>query len=699
MRNRFFIFLAVCFSFVAIGAQGVDRVACIGNSVTYGYGHANPAETSYPTCLGRLLGDGYEVRNFGYSGATLLNKGHKPYTRQAVYSEALAFAPDIAVIHLGLNDTDPRNWPNYRDEFIPDYKALIDTLRAVNADVKIWICRMTPIFDRHRRFKSGTRDWFWQIQDAIEKVAQLCNVGLIDLHEPLYNRPDLFADALHPDAEGAQIIANTVYAAITGNYGGLSLPAIYSSNMVVQRDVPFILQGRANAGCVVQARIAKQKLSAVADANGRWRMEFKPLAAGKEHTLRVECGDEKIELDNIVAGEVWLCSGQSNMAWLLKNSTDGDKAAALAPQKNIRVYDMKPRVYTDNIKWDSIDLAALGRHEYNVPTAWHSLDSVRAKEFSAIAYHFGAMLCDSLSVPIGLICNAVGGAPIESFIDRKTMEHHPVLVNILDNWTQNDFVQGWVRERARYNIENSNNTLQRHPYEPCYLFETSIAPIAGYPLRGVIWYQGESNAHNVELFNVQFPAFVDSWRRAWNAPDMPFYVVQLSSINRPTWPHFRDVQRRLSYSVPNSYMVVSSDKGDEYDVHPRDKKPIGERLARQALYHSYGRHDVVPSGPMVCSAERKGNEMLLHFEFADGLGTDDARPLLTFEIADEKGIFYPADSIRVHDNTITISSKMVPSPTKARYGWQPYTPANLVNSAGLPASSFEIAVGEVFTIK
>jgi sialate O-acetylesterase len=203
LKRNLFTLLCTLLSIGSALAQEPIRVACIGNSVTYGYGHQNPAVTSYPTRLGEMLGDGYEVRNFGHSGATLLNHGHRPYTQQQAYRNAVAFAPDKAIIHLGLNDTDPRNWPNYRDEFIPDYLALIDTLRKANPEVEVWVCRMTPIFHGHRRFKSGTRDWHAQIQTAIEEVAHLANVHLIDLHEPLYHRPDLFADALHPNAEGA----------------------------------------------------------------------------------------------------------------------------------------------------------------------------------------------------------------------------------------------------------------------------------------------------------------------------------------------------------------------------------------------------------------------------------------------------------------------------------------------------------------
>lgn len=671
-------------------AQNKTKVACIGNSVTFGYGHSNPSATSYPTRLGMMLGDGFDVRNFGHSGATLLRRGHRPYTKQDAYRAALDFAPDMAVIHLGLNDTDPRNWPNYRDEFIPDYLSLIDTLRAVNPDVKIWICRMTPIFHGHRRFKSGTRDWFWQIQQAIDAVSQIAAVPVIDLHESLYSRPDLFADALHPDVEGAQILASTVYSAITGDYGGLSLPAIYTSGMVIQRDKPFLLHGKADAGKTVAARLGKTKRKTVAAADGKWSVCFDaPKAGGEPLTLTVECDTQKITLDDIVVGEVWLCSGQSNMAFMLKEGLDCAKYTAEASGKNIRIYDMKPRVITNHILWDSTELVRLNRLDYYIPTRWRKLTADNAPDFSAVAYHFGAMLADSLGVPVGLVCNAVGGAPIEAFIDRKTVEHHPVLVDILGNWRNSDMVQDWVRGRANYNTKNSGNPLQRHPYEPCYLYETGIAPLAGFPIKGVIWYQGESNAHNVELFEVEFPALVDSWRKVWGS-DMPFHFVQLSSIARPSWSHFRDAQRRLSHSVEACGMAVCSDKGDSLDVHPRDKYPVGVRLARVALNENYGFEGVTPSGPEIRSAANKGGRLVLTFDYADGMHASDGGRLLTFEVADETGLYYPADEVKVDGNTIILKSGRVERPMRARYGWQPFTRANLVNSDGLPASTFEI---------
>ena len=688
------LFCALVYTMLAIGTAMAGkpiRVACIGNSVTYGYGHKLPQETSYPTRLGEMLGEGYEVRNFGHSGATLLFRGHRPYIQQQAWRDALAFAPDKAIIHLGLNDTDPRNWPNYRDEFIPNYLAIIDSLRQANPKVEVWVCRMTPIFHGHRRFKSGTRDWHAQIQQAIEEVALLADVHLIDLHEPLYHRPDLFADALHPDIEGAQILAETVYAAMTGDHGGLSLPAIYSSHMVIQRDKPFALHGKANVGSKITAQLGKETLCTKAAEDGTWEVLFKPLKVdGQPLTLTVSDNSTTITLTDLLVGEVWLCSGQSNMAFMLHQTTGASKHIAEATTKNLRLYDMRPRVYTDAVAWDSTSLASLNRLDYYLPTQWQPITEENAACFSAIAYHFGAMLSESLDVPIGLICNAVGGAPIEAFIDRHTLEFHPELVDILTDWRSNDRVQDWVRGRGTYNIQLSKNPLQRHPYEPCYLYEAGIAPLAGFPLRGFIWYQGESNAHNVELFETEFPALVGSWRRAWNDDAMPFHFVQLSSLNRPSWPHFRDAQRRLAEVIPHCEMAVSSDKGDSLDVHPRDKLPIGERLGRIALHHDYGYKKMVPSGPVVRKVKTKGMSIVLTFDYAEGLTTSDASSPRSFEVAGEHGLYYPADEVEIKGKTIILQSRQVKSPTRVRYGWQPFTRANLVNSAGLPASTFEV---------
>ena len=674
-------------------AQEKKKVACIGNSVTYGYGHKTPGETSYPSQLQQLLGEGYEVRNFGHSGATLLSKGHRPYINLPEYKAALEFAPDIAVIHLGLNDTDPRNWPNYRDEFYGDYINIIKALREANPAVDVYVCRMTPIFHWHRRFKSGTRDWYWQIQELIPAIAEWDNLEIIDLSRYLYNRPDLMPDALHPNAEGAGIIAKQVYSAITDDFGGLSMPAIYSDNMVIQRGKPFVVKGTANTGDKVTVKLGKHKIKAQTNDRGEWEVTFDPMPAdGKCYTMTVECGKEKITYKNVVVGEVWLCSGQSNMAFMVKESSHKEQSLANMEGKDIRLYDMKPRVLTNNIAWDSIDLVRLNNHDYYLPTTWQLQDKENVSGFSAVAYHFGAMLADSLGVPVGLICNAVGGAPAEAFIDRKTLEFHPVLVDILYNWKENDMIQDWCRGRAKQNIaKNSNNQQQRHPYEPCYLYETGIMPIAHYPIKGAIWYQGESNAHNVELHEVIFPTLIDSWRRTWNDAAMPFYFVQLSSINRPSWPHFRDSQRRMAAGIRNCDFAVSSDKGHPTDVHPKEKAPVGERLARLALNQTYGMSHVAQHGPTPVNAKRVGSNIVIEFSNAKELKTSDSQPLRGLEVGSIGAMESVQDKdIRIEENRIII--EICGTVQRVRYAWKPYTNANLVNEAGLPASTFEIAI-------
>ncbi len=667
-------------------AQTRIKVACVGNSVTYGYTIPDREVNSYPAQLGRMLGDRYEVGNFGKSGATLLNKGHRPYMKQEEFRKALQFAGDRVVIHLGLNDTDPRNWPNYRDDFIPDYMALIDSFRRVNPACQIWICRMSPILHKHWRFKAGTRDWYWQIQQAIEKVAENAGVGLIDLQEELYCRPDLLPDALHPTAEGAGMLARTVYGAITGDYGGLQLPQIYGDDMVLQRGAELKIRGLANAGEKVNVVLGKYKGSDVANASGQWEVVLKDLKAGGPYELLVSTSNRKLRFQRVMIGEVWLCSGQSNMAFMVKQAQRAAETIAHAREDNVRLFDMKPRVFTDMISWDSTALAAVNRLDYYLPASWKVPDDKTAADFSAVAYYFGRMLADSLKVTVGLICNAVGGAPAEAFIDRKSLECNHQLVDILYNWTKNSMIQDWVRERALLNMKNSTSPLQRHPYEPCYLYEAGIRPLRHFPLKGVIWYQGESNAHNVELHEAMFPVLVASWRKVWGE-DLPFYLVQLSGINRPSWPHFRDSQRRLAEKISNCAIAVSSDLGHPTDVHPTRKKEVGERLASLALNQTYGFEKMLAAGPMYKQADFRKGCAYVDFFNGSGMKASDGQELRSFEIAGEDGLFHPAKA-EVSGERVKVWSPEVKRPVAVRYGWQPYSTGNLVNVEGLPASTF-----------
>ena len=673
-------------SLSSISGQTI-KIACVGNSVTYGMGIVNPEER-YPAQLQVMLGDEYEVGNFGHSGATLLKNGYRPYWNLPEFKEALDFEADIVIIHLGLNDTDPRAWPKYRDEFVKDYINLIDTFKYINPDADVKISRMTPIFSGHSRFESSTRDWYWQVQDAIEVIAEISKVDLVDLHTPLHIRPDLFPDNLHPTGEGAKIIAETVYGAITGDFGGLKPASIFTSGMVLQRNKPIRFWGTANSNEIVEIDFNNQKRSASVNKSGSWEIEFPPLEAGGPYKIKISSETKVINLNDVLIGDIWLCSGQSNMEFRLKQSASGADDIKVAKLPEVRLFNMQPVAYTNNVAWEKNTLDLINQLQYFTQTEWKSTTPEIAKDFSAVAYHFGKTVYEETGVPIGLILNAVGGSPAEAWIDRFTLEHHNQLVGMFRNWSNNDFINPWCRERAGQNSELSDNPLQRHPYHPSYLYEAGIQNITRLNISGVIWYQGESNEQNVELHEVIFPTLVESWRSAWN-DDFPFYYVQLSSmaLGRETWGHFRDSQRRLMYEIPNSGMSVSSDLGDSTDVHPREKKQIGERLARWALNKTYGFSDITPSGPLFHDFFVEDETAYISFEFAEGLMSSDGKPLRSFEVAEFSGLFFPATA-EIEENVIKVKSTRVKTPKYVRYGWSSYSDGNLINSEGLPASTF-----------
>ena len=686
MKRIIYLLMVVLCCTGAYAQQKKIKVACVGNSITYGSGVANREVNAYPVKLQGMLGEEYEVANFGKPGATLLNKGHRPYTQQQEYKDAIAFAGDIVVIHLGINDTDPRNWPNYQDEFIEDYRSLIQSFREANPKARFLIARMTPLSDRHWRYESGTRDWHEQIQEAIACVARAEGIQMINFFEPLHPYPFILEDNIHPNAEGAEMLAKIVYGGITGDYGGLQMSPYYTDNMVLQYGRQIELQGMADAGEKVSVSIAGQKHRATADTDGKWTVALSPLKAGGPYTLKIEAGKKELVYKNVMAGEVWLCSGQSNMEFQLNQSATGKEDIPMAENRNIRLFDMKARWRTNPVEWDASVLDSLNHLQYFHDTQWTECTPQTAARFSAIAYHFGKMLQDSLQVPIGLICNAVGGSPTEAWVSRRMLEFE--FPAILRDWTKNDFIQDWVRGRAAQNIRKSKDKFQRHPYEPCYLFESAILPMQQFPIRGVIWYQGESNAHNIEAHEKLFERLVRSWRQYWEDEDMPFYYVQLSSLNRPSWPLFRDSQRRMLQDIDNSGMAVSTDKGNPTDVHPTEKREVGQRLAYWALNETYGFSNVVPSGPLYSGVEFKKGAAYVSFDYDEGLRpAKEGEELLTFEIAGEDRRFYPAKAV-VEGNRVKVWSKEVKTPTIVRYGWQPYTKANLVNGAGLPASTF-----------
>jgi len=662
------------------------RVACIGDSVTKGFGLDNPESESYPAQLQRLLGIAYEVENFGVNGSTLLSKGHHPYILTDEYRHALAFKPQLVIIHLGLNDTDPRDWPNYRDDFVADYLKLIQSFQSPGGQMpKVFVCRMTPIFNGHPRFKSGTRDWFWQIEQKIEQVAKIAHAGLIDLHAPLYPYPNLFIDAVHPDKSGAATISKTVYSHITGDFGGLKLAPVFMDHMVLQQKVKIHVWGKANADETIEATFNHRAEKCMVNEAGEWTLNFDPAPAGGNYTLKVTAGNgQTVVINDILVGELWVCAGQSNMEFPLKDGANASSDIFRAQNPNIRLLNMKGIVRPDDTRWDSLSLDKINKLEF-LQGKWESCNRANAAEFSAIGYYFVKKLNEKLNIPVGIIQVTVGGAPVEAFIDRKTLESDPILVDVLCKWKQNNLIVDWCRERAALNISLSKNELQRHPFEPAYIYESGIHMLKGLAISGVIWYQGESNAQNAEHYEHAFPLVVRSWRKTFNDEKLPFYFAQLSAINRPSWPYFRDIQRKLSHVVPNTGMVVTSDLGDSLNVHPKRKREVGERFANLALANVYGQNPVYCT-PEVSEIIQTGDLVRIKFDHAVQLQTSDGRPIRELEIAGADGIYEEVNGVTQANELFIATNKPI---QKVRYGWKPFSRGNLVNEAGLPASTFE----------
>ncbi|MDE7336146.1 MAG: cyclically-permuted mutarotase family protein [Muribaculaceae bacterium] len=675
-------FALLLVALVALSASAKVKVACIGNSITYGYKLPDREINAYPSQLQRMLGDEYEVGNFGHSGATLLNRGHNPYMKLPEFRAALDFKPDIAVIHLGVNDTDPRNWPNFGSQFVGDYLALIDSVRASNPNVRVIIARLTPIRAGHGRFETGTRDWRLKIQEAIERIAQISGAELIDFDAPLRDRQELIFDNVHPDVEGATIMANTVLQALTGNYGGLSLPEIWQSGMVVQRNRPLRIGGTANAGSEVTLTLDGRNYRTRANNRGQWQVLTAPLVTGPAYSMQVAADGDTLRLTDILAGEVWLASGQSNMEFKLRQAVGGAEAIAASADPQLRIFNMREIARTDQVAWSDSIRRLMNQLKHYRPSKWEAIGPDNAGDFSAVAYFFARQLRDSLQVPVGVISNAVGGSGTEAWVDINTLERD--MAGVLRNPLTNDYLQKWVQGRVR---ENLGGTEGLHPYLPGYLFASGIRPLGSPELAGVIWYQGESNAHNIELHERLFPMLVGSWRSEFRNPQLPFYFVQLSSINRPSWPEFRNSQRLMAAGMDGVEMAVSSDWGDPADVHPRNKRPVGSRLARLALKNLYGYANLEASGPTLVSAVAAPGAMTLTFDNASGLTTSDGLAPAGFEIAEVDDYFFPAEA-KIIDNKVILTNMNVENPRYVRYGWQPVSAGNLINGDSLPASTF-----------
>ena len=483
------------------------------------------------------------------------------------------------------------------------------------------------------------------------------------------------------------MLAQTVFSALTGHYGGLQLPQAWSDGMVLQHSRRTMLCGTADRDETVQISMAGKSYSAVASATGAWEVSLDPVQAGGPYELVARTARDTIIIRDILAGEVWLCSGQSNMEWPTGSAAGWEGIRESVPDENLRIINFRRRQLVWDAPWDSLTLAEINNLEFFEKGRWLPASAETVKDFSAVAYYFGRKLKEELGVPVGLIEMAVGGSPAEAWIERKALELHPQLVDLLYDYRKSEFTEPWVRDVMTANLQQTDNPRQRHPFEPAYLFEAGLSRLAGFPIRGFIWYQGESNAHFPEFYQVLLPEMVKNWRACWADSTLPFYFAQLASLNRPSWPEFRDLQRRLVARIPHSGMVVTTDVGHPTDVHPRNKKSVGERFAFLALKETYGR-DAFPTSPEPVEAVRKGDKVIISFKDAGNLKTSDGMPVREIEVS-ESGEFFEPASATIHHNRIIIKSAAAVS---VRYGWKPFSEGNLTGASGLPVPTFKLRV-------
>jgi sialidase-1 len=393
---------------------------------------------------------------------------------------------------------------------------------------------------------------------------------------------------------------------------GFTVAAIFGDNMVLQRGEPLGIRGTATPGSNVKVTFSGEEFDCSAGLDGLWgTLSFgDSLEASNEgRVLTVICGEEKIEFKNVVVGDVWICAGQSNMRWMVKQSAEGKEAISKSTNSDLRLIDYTGRVYPDRTRYTTENLRAGSIAGYYKTGDWQVASPDSIPTFSAVAYYFGAMLQRELGVPVGLIHSAIGGVPMESYIPVEALESDPLLNPLLKDWTNNPGIPEWVRQRAKENLaaweESPRGLRPHHPFEPGFLFEAGMRKLASFGIAGFLWYQGESNATENGANSVaidrsinqhKFETLIKSWREAWGGERIPFLFAQLPRLDNRDWKSFREMQADVAEKVPGVGMADIYEFGDPGNVHPLRKKPVGEKLARLAL-------NGIPAKPFICDFE------------------------------------------------------------------------------------------------
>ncbi|WP_369753428.1 sialate O-acetylesterase [Flavobacterium sp. WC2409] len=438
-------------------------------------------------------------------------------------------------------------------------------------------------------------------------------------------------------------------------FANVTLPNLFSDNMVLQRNTEVAIWGWANPQeeVVISPSWNNEVYKVKASNQAKWEIKIPTPKEGGPYTISIK-GYNEIVLKNILIGEVWICSGQSNMemsaAWGIEN---GDEAVKKAMNPNIRFF--------------SIPKLTATTPQNNVSGNWTECTPETMKNFSATGYFFAKRLQEDLkNVPIGLISSNWGGTPAEIWTPEEVIQKDAVLL-----------------ESAKTRKEETYG-----PNQPGRAFNAMIYPLAGFKIAGVIWYQGESNVGS-SVYDKTFSALITSWRKLWNY-EFPFYYVQIAPYQYGE-DHFggveiRNAQRKVLQEVPNVGMVLTTDISTVEDIHPKDKKSVGTRLANLALVKTYKTNTDLVNGPLYKDIKIEKNKVIVAFDYAEGLHFTNKKSN-QFEIAGADNVFYTAEA-SIKNNTVILKSNKVPHPVKVRFAWTNIAQSNLFNKANLPASSF-----------
>ncbi|HUF60431.1 MAG TPA: sialate O-acetylesterase [Verrucomicrobiales bacterium] len=481
----------------------------------------------------------------------------------------------------------------------------------------------------------------------------------------------------------------------------LRLPAVIGDNMVLQQQRENPIWGWAEAGQSISVTLGDQRVETTADSHGFWIVSLPKMGASAEpRQIAIQAGDESVALSNVKVGEVWLCSGQSNMQWAVQQSAGAEEAIRSADRPDIHLFQ--------------IPLVSRRDRQDDVEARWTACTPETVPGFSAVAYYFAERLQPELQVPIGLIQSAWGGSRIEPWIPLEAFTWFAELQEVnraARDATPSTSEYRFVREEFLKNVRDwtekaeaafeQNETLPPLPapppelrennQDPTVLYNAMIHPVVPYGLRGAIWYQGESNVGEGMLYYHKKKSLIHGWRKVFQNPELSFHFVQLAPFRYGNPDHVLPVfweAQTACLRIPYTGMAVINDISTIGDIHPPNKKDVGIRLALNALAKDYGKEDLVFSGPLYDRHSAEGGTIRIHFLHApNGLVARDGNPLTHFEIAGSDGNWKPARA-QIDGGAVLVSSAEIPEPVQVRFAWSQTAEPNLSNAEGLPAPAF-----------